>query len=48
MTPAAWEQALARLISRLPQYGVTADLSAMTSAELWGLYRFLTRLAEAQ
>lgn len=36
------------LLERLPQYGVGADITALSIAELWGVYRFLQRLAEGR
>lgn len=33
------------LAVRLPQLGVGVDLAALSCAELWGVYRFLLRIA---
>lgn len=44
MTP-AWMERLYSLSVRLPDYGMSTDLSALSIAELWSLYRFLQRMA---
>ena len=35
------------LATRLSGLGIGADIYALSFAELWGLYRFLRRLADA-
>lgn len=44
--PSAWQARLCELIARLPQHGAGADVASLSLADLWGLYRFLARLAE--
>jgi hypothetical protein len=39
---------IARLAAKLPGLGVTADLAALSTAELWGVYYFLARVAEGR
>jgi hypothetical protein len=34
-----------QLAARLPWLGIGPDLAALTLAELWGVYRFLQRVA---
>jgi len=46
MSPGAWLERLHWLIGRLPGTGLGPDLSALSTAELWGLYRYLSRLAD--
>ncbi|MBE0547036.1 MAG: hypothetical protein IH627_05110 [Rubrivivax sp.] len=46
MTTTTWPERLQCLAARLPGLGLGADLTALTTAELWGLYRFLSRLAD--
>lgn len=45
MRPPAWLERLQCLAARFPEYGIGADLFALSVADLWGLYRFLGRLA---
>lgn len=40
-----WLHDLYALAYRFEGYGVTADLAALDLIALWGLYRFLQRLA---
>lgn len=40
-----WLENLLALAWRFESYGVTGDLALLDLAELWGLYRFLKRLA---
>lgn len=44
-TDEPWRQDLCALAWRFESYGVTGDLALLDLAELWGLYRFLKRLA---
>ena len=46
MRPAAWLERLQCLVARFPELGMGADLAALTAADLWGLYRFLSRVAD--
>ena len=45
MLPAAWLERLQCLAARFPQLGIAPDLAALPAADLWGLYRFLSRIA---
>jgi hypothetical protein len=47
MTPAAWPERLQWLVARFPELGVGADLAELSAADLWGLYRFLSRIADS-
>jgi hypothetical protein len=47
MSAAGWMTDLQALATRFSSYGITPDLAALTLAEAWGLYVFLSRLAEA-
>lgn len=40
-----WLVRLYGLIYRFDGCGVTADLASLSLVELWGLYRYLSRLA---
>ncbi len=44
MTSAAWIGRLQALAVRLPEYGMSADLALLSTAELWSLYRYLLRM----
>ncbi len=46
MTDYTWLLRLHGLLERFPQYGIGADMAAMSIAELWGVYCFLQRLAD--
>lgn len=46
MRPAAWLDRLRCLAMRFPELGVGADLAALSAADLWGVYRFLSRVAD--
>jgi hypothetical protein len=46
MTPGGWLERLQWLAARFPEHGIGADLAALSAADLWGLYRFLTRIAD--
>lgn len=46
MRPAAWLERLQCLAARLRELGMEADLAALFAAGLWGLYRFLSRVAD--
>jgi len=47
MKAGTWLADVHRLAYRLPALGVSADLAALTIAELWGLYALLRRFADA-
>ena len=40
-----WTEHLVMLAARFSQLGFGPDLAALTVAEAWGLYSYLTRLA---
>ena len=46
MSAPAWLERLEWLVARFPEYGIGADLAALTVADCWGLYRFLVRIAD--
>lgn len=46
MPAAGWMERLQWLAARLPKLGIGADLAALPAADLWGLYCFLSRIAE--
>jgi len=46
MRAEGWLAQLQSLAARFPQTGVGQDLAGMAMADLWGLYRFLLRMAE--
>lgn len=46
MTAPTWLERLQWLAARFPEHGIGTDLAALSAADLWGLYRFLTRIAE--
>lgn len=46
MKQATWLERLHYLAGRFPELGIGADLAAMSAAELWGVYRFLSRIAD--
>ena len=46
MTAATWLERLQWLAARLPEFGIGPDLAALSAADLYGLYRFLSRAAD--
>ena len=46
MKPPAWLERLQWLALRFPEFGIGSDLSTLSAADLWGLYRFLSRAAD--
>lgn len=46
MRPAGWLERLQGLATRFADLGIASDLSALPEADLWGIYRFLSRLAD--
>lgn len=44
--PAIWLERLVMLCERFSYLGVCSDIAAMNLIELWGLYCYLSRLAE--
>lgn len=44
--PDEWLESLYSLATRLSHTGVSIDLACLSLAELWGVYRFLRRIAE--
>lgn len=45
MNAPGWVQHLQALAARFGAHGIGPDLAALTLAEAWGLYRFLSRIA---
>ncbi len=45
MNAPAWLEDLQALAARFGAHGIGPDLAALTLAEAWGLYRFLSRVA---
>lgn len=41
-----WLQRLQMLIEQFSSLGIDADIAALSLIELWGLYCYLSRLAE--
>ena len=46
MSAPDWFIRLQTLVLRFPEQGFGSDLSALTTAEAWGLYLYLSRLAD--
>lgn len=46
MRSGAWLERLQWLASRFPEFGIGHDLAALSAADLYGLYRFLSRVAD--
>ena len=46
MTPPDWLERLQCLAVRSPQFGLGPDLAGLAAADLWGVNRFLQRMAE--
>jgi hypothetical protein len=46
MSPPDWIAELQSLALRFPQAGVSADFTALTLAEAWGVLQFLRAFAE--
>jgi hypothetical protein len=44
--PKDWQVRLHELAARFPQYCAGTDVALLPLADQWGLFRFLTRLAE--
>lgn len=42
----AWLKRLETLLERFSYLGISADITALSLIELWGLYLFLSRLAD--
>jgi hypothetical protein len=47
MRAPSWLESLHRLAQRFPEYGVGPDLATLAAVDLWGVYRFLQRISEA-
>ncbi len=47
MTTYSWLEELEMLLVRFSHLGIGADLTALSVVEAWGLYLFLSRLADA-
>jgi hypothetical protein len=46
MTAPTWLERLHWLAARFPEHGIGHDLAGLALIDLWGLYRFLERLAQ--
>ncbi len=46
MRPAAWLERLQWLTVRFPEFGIGSDLATLSLADLYGTYRFLSRVAQ--
>ena len=46
MSNCAWLDRLQCLITRFAYLGIGTDIAALSLIEAWGLYRYLTRLAD--
>ena len=46
MPTETWMNRLYELVDKFSEYGARTDIAALTMVELWGLYRFLSRVAE--
>jgi hypothetical protein len=46
MMPPDWRERLPWLVARFSHLGISADASALSAAEAWALFRYLSRLAE--
>lgn len=46
MRPPAWLERLQWLAARFPELGIGPELAALFTADLYGLYRFLSRVAQ--
>ena len=46
MRPAAWLERLQCLAARFPEFCIGPDLTVLSAADLYGLYRFLCRAAD--
>jgi hypothetical protein len=47
MSDETWLERLQTLCARFSHLGVGADMAAMSLVELWGLYCYLSRLADS-
>lgn len=46
MSAEAWQERLQSLCARFSYLGIDADIATLSLIELWGLYRYLSRLAD--
>jgi hypothetical protein len=46
MRPLDWPERLQQLVAQFPELGVSADVAALSIAEAWGLFCYLSRLAK--
>lgn len=44
--PETWLERLQTLLERFSSLGIGADIAALSLIELWGLYCYLSRLAD--
>lgn len=47
MNSETWIERLQTLCNRFAHLGIGADIAALSIIELWGLYQFLSRLADS-
>jgi hypothetical protein len=47
MNSETWIERLQTLSARFSHLGIGADIAALSTIELWGVYRFLSRLADS-
>jgi len=46
MKPADWLDRVQCLAARFSDYGIDPDLAGLAAVDLWGLYLFLSRIAD--
>ena len=46
MRPPEWRERLQHLVARFPALGLSGDVTALTAAEAWAVFRYLSPLAE--
>ncbi|OIQ72546.1 hypothetical protein GALL_458250 [mine drainage metagenome] len=47
MSDEPWLESLQTLCERFAHLGIGADIAALSLIELWGLYRYLSHLADS-
>lgn len=48
MRPKAWLERLQWLAARFPEYGLGQDLAVLSAADLFGVFRFLSRVVRGE
>lgn len=48
MTPARWLERLHCLAARFPEFGIGPDLATVSATDLYGVFRFLSRLTQGE